>query len=45
LHGEELLTAFGLTLALVTLIVPAALASGPADHTLPPDDVFDANSA
>ena len=38
---RKLLTAFGLTLALVALTVPAALASGPADHTLPPDEVFE----
>ncbi len=37
---RKLLAAFPLTLALVALVVPAALASGPADHTLPPDEVF-----
>jgi len=38
---RKLLAAFGLTLALVALVVPAALAKGPADHTLPPDEVFE----
>ena len=38
---RKLLAAFGLTLALVALMVPAALASGPADHTLPDDEVFE----
>lgn len=38
---RKLLTAVGLTLALVALSVPVALASGPADHTLPPDEVFE----
>ena len=38
---RKLPTALGLTLALVALSTSAALANGPADHTLPPDEVFE----
>jgi hypothetical protein len=38
---RKLLAALPLTLALGALLVPTALASGPADHTLPPDASFE----